>query len=99
MSTLLVLASFLSFSNDPIRFSYFVFNVRHGPMKCRRSGSTSSCRERQWGGARDRMGCMIARRLIMGAAVAAGILGVAPKVAAQGYPERPIKLIVPFPPG
>jgi tripartite-type tricarboxylate transporter receptor subunit TctC len=42
---------------------------------------------------------MIARRLILGAAIAAGALGVAPKVAAQGYPEKPIKLIVPFPPG
>src|SRR5438046_122829 len=42
---------------------------------------------------------MIARRLILGAAIAAGVLGVAPKVAAQGYPEKPIKLIVPFPAG
>src|SRR5215468_11861337 len=42
---------------------------------------------------------MIARWLILGAAIAAGVLGVAPNVAAQGYPERPIKLIVPFPPG
>ena len=38
---------------------------------------------------------MIARRLILGAAIAAGVLGVAPKVAAQGNPEKPIKLIVP----
>ena len=42
---------------------------------------------------------MIARWLILGAAIAAGVLGVAPNVAAQGYPEKPIKLIVPFPPG
>jgi hypothetical protein len=65
--------------------------------------------EFMWGGARDRMDGrseatqgkerMIARRLILGAAIAAGVLGVAPKVAAQGYPEKPIKLIVPFPAG
>src|SRR5438270_4614947 len=42
---------------------------------------------------------MIARRLFLGAAIAAGVLGVAPKVAAQGYLEKPIRLIMPFPAG
>jgi hypothetical protein len=78
------------------------------------TGSRRTHRERtraecMWGA--PRIGCidaakprqteerMVARWLILCAAIAAGVLGVTPKLAAQGYPQKPIKLIVPFPPG
>jgi tripartite-type tricarboxylate transporter receptor subunit TctC len=41
---------------------------------------------------------MIARRILIGAAAALA-LGAAPEARAQTWPDRPIKLIVPFPPG
>ena len=41
---------------------------------------------------------MISRRLLLSAAVAFGA-GVASQARAQAYPDKPIKMIVPFPPG
>jgi len=41
---------------------------------------------------------MISRRVLLSVAVACGI-GIATNVWAQSYPEKPIKLVVPFPPG
>ena len=41
---------------------------------------------------------MISRRVLLSVAVACGI-GIATNVRAQSYPEKPIKLVVPFPPG
>src|SRR5262245_34201434 len=42
---------------------------------------------------------MIARQLFFGAALVLGFAAVSDWAAAQNYPDRPIKLIVPFPPG
>ena len=41
---------------------------------------------------------MISRRALLSVAVAFGI-GAAANVQAQTYPDKPIKLVVPFPPG
>ena len=41
---------------------------------------------------------MISRRVLLSVAVASGI-GSATNVRAQSYPDKPIKLVVPFPPG
>jgi len=41
---------------------------------------------------------MIRRRVLLSVAVAFGI-GIATNVRAQSYPDKPIKLVVPFPPG
>ena len=41
---------------------------------------------------------MISRRVLLSVAVAFGI-GIATNVRAQSYPDKPIKMIVPFPPG
>jgi tripartite-type tricarboxylate transporter receptor subunit TctC len=41
---------------------------------------------------------MISRRVLLSVAVASGI-GIATNVRAQSYPDKPIKLVVPFPPG
>ena len=41
---------------------------------------------------------MIHRRMLLAALVALGI-GAAPQAGAQNYPDKPIKMIVPFPPG
>ena len=41
---------------------------------------------------------MIHRRMLLAALVALGI-GAAPPAGAQNYPDKPIKMIVPFPPG
>ncbi len=41
---------------------------------------------------------MISRRVLLSVAVAFGI-GIATNVRAQSYPDKPIKLVVPFPPG
>jgi hypothetical protein len=42
---------------------------------------------------------MIARQLVLGAALVLAAGSFATPAAAQNYPDRPIKLIVPFPPG
>ena len=42
---------------------------------------------------------MIKRRSVLGSAVAAWGLSMAKPLRAQAYPARPIKLIVPYPPG
>ena len=41
---------------------------------------------------------MISRRVLLAAAIAFGV-GIATQAGAQPYPNKPIKLIVPFPPG
>jgi tripartite-type tricarboxylate transporter receptor subunit TctC len=41
----------------------------------------------------------VARRLFIGAALAAGASLLAPTVAAQTFPAKPIHIVVPFPPG
>ena len=41
---------------------------------------------------------MISRRVLLSAAAAFGA-GIATRASAQGYPDKPIKMIVPFPPG
>jgi tripartite-type tricarboxylate transporter receptor subunit TctC len=42
---------------------------------------------------------MLSRRHLLSALAAAGLAPVATRALAQSYPDRPIKLIVPFPPG
>jgi tripartite-type tricarboxylate transporter receptor subunit TctC len=41
---------------------------------------------------------MLSRRLLLAAAIACGA-GIASQATAQTYPDKPIKLVVPFPPG
>jgi tripartite-type tricarboxylate transporter receptor subunit TctC len=42
---------------------------------------------------------MIARQLVFGVSLVVAVASLSTATAAQNYPERPIKLIVPFPPG
>jgi tripartite-type tricarboxylate transporter receptor subunit TctC len=42
---------------------------------------------------------MIARQLVLGAGLVLALASLADSAAAQNYPDKPIKLIVPFPPG
>ena len=40
----------------------------------------------------------IKKTLAIGAALSVAILGMAPAAAAAGYPEKPVKVVVPFAP-
>ena len=45
---------------------------------------------------------MISRRALLASSIALGLAvssGIAPRASAQSYPDKPIKMIVPFPPG